>query len=163
MLRLSGKAGNYQVEQKTHGDISRALCRQCLFCWSLLLCGVRLSWLLTADCWLLTADCWNCANYILSVKRFGKCNYIPFAHEKTIPRNEVLFQGADGRAAGKLGFTTVYYSSAAPSFLAGGCYLCLNDIIAFPPARVLPFGKTRIRHLARIPQFVDRTYSQLYD
>ena len=128
---------------------------RCLFCWSLLLCGVRLNWLLTADCWLLTADCWlltadcwNCANYILSVKRFGRCKCIPFAHEKTIPRNEVLFQGADGRAAGKLGFTTVYYSSAAPSFLAGGCYLCLNDIIAFPPARVLPCGKTRSGHTA---------------
>ena len=55
--------------------------------------------------------------------------------------------GGDG---GGIGFTTVYASSAVPSFRAGGCYLCLNDIIAFPPARVLPDGKTRIRHLARI-------------
>ena len=52
-------------------------------------------------------------------------------------------------------FVISYYkrkwiSAAAPSFLAGDFYLCLNDIIAFPPARVLPDGKTRIRHLARV-------------
>ena len=59
-------------------------------------------------------------------------------------------QGTPSEGGGETGFTTVYVSSAAPSFRAGGCYLYLNDIIAFPPARVLPDGKTRIRHLARI-------------
>ena len=57
---------------------------------------------------------------------------------------------SDREGGGETGFTTVHASSAAPSFLAGDFYLCLNDIIAFPPARVLPDGKTRIRHLARV-------------
>ena len=57
-------------------------------------------------------------------------------------------------------------STAAPSFRAGGCYLFLNEIIAFPPERVLPEGKTRIRHLARIERparFVGRTYETLHN
>ncbi len=66
---------------------------------------------------------------------------------------------------------------AAPSLLAGGCYLCLNDIIAFPPAQVLPNGKTCIKRFERIrraavnPIFTSfaarqnsgRTYSRLSD
>ena len=66
----------------------------------------------------------------------------------------------------KITLTAVYASSAAPSFHAGGCYLCLNVIIVFPPARVLPSGKTRITHLARIERtarFVGRTYEVLHD
>ena len=77
------------------------------------------------------------------------------------PRNgrKHLFRASKTRSLGNpvrpgggggIGFTTVYASPAVPSFRAGGCYLCLNDISAFPPARVLPDGKTRIRHLARI-------------
>ena len=54
---------------------------------------------------------------------------------------QVLFlrkNPSDREGGGETGFTTVYTSSAAPSFRAGGFYLYLNDIIAFPPARVLP-------------------------
>lgn len=72
----------------------------------------------------------------------------------------------DRRGGDETGFTAIYASSATPSFRASGCYLCLNVIIVFPPARVLPSGKTRITHLARIERparFVGRTYGTLHN
>ena len=71
---------------------------------------------------------------------------IPYARPTKWAKTPILCQQvsflrktpSDWEDGDETGFTTVYTSSAVPSFRADGCYLYLNDIIAFPPARVLP-------------------------
>jgi len=100
------------------------------------------------------AECGNCASRLRLVNRFGRCKCIPFAHEKTIPRNEVLFQGADGReSGGEIGFYKFAFSKLAYLILQesdemsdswGGHtadYL-INDALIYPPAAPsFPYGK----------------------